>query len=229
MKLISGKRIPLNEEQFIDADTAQFYDEHARRFMMPVYRRFAKKAAGIHFSGNRVLDIGTGSGLLAIELAKAHANWQIIGIDVSENMLQLARQNAAKRGVIDKNDFQWGAAEALPFNDNYFSLVISHASLHLWKEPLKVFKEIARVTVPGGYCLIWDNIRLTAFNPLLTLAGWAMGMNAAQRRLWLQAMRSSYTLGEVGALLTKTTLKDAQITLNPYLLELNIAWRKQSK
>ncbi len=229
MRFISGARIPLNEEQFVDANTARFYDEHARRFMGLVYRRFAKKAAGISLSGNRVLDIGTGSGRPAIELAKAHTGLQITGIDVSENMLELARQNAIERGVIDKIEFQWGSGEAIPFNDNYFGLVVSHASLHLWQNPLKVFKEISRVTAPGGYCLIWDNVRLTRLNPLLSLVGWAMGMNSAQRRLWIQAMRSSYTLGEVGALLTKSALKDARITFYPWLLELGIAWKEQPK
>jgi ubiquinone/menaquinone biosynthesis C-methylase UbiE len=226
MKLISGMRIPLKEEQFISADTAKLYDEHARRFMMPIYRRFAAKAAKVNLPGKRVLDIGTGSGLLAIELAKAHPDWQIIGTDISEEMLKLARENAAREGLANRIDFRKYSAGDLPFDDGFFSLAASNASLHLWTEPLKIFEEIERVTAPGGHCLIWDNLRVNMLNPLLRWLGWAMGMNKAQRRLWLQAIQSSYTIGEAKNLLKKSALQDTRVTINPWLLELCIEWRK---
>jgi SAM-dependent methyltransferase len=226
MNIFTGKRVPLDEDQFIDFDSAQFYDEHARRFMGPVYRRFAVKAAGIITSGNRVLDIGAGSGLPAIELAQARSDWRITGIDVSENMLELARRNAAQSGLADRIEFRQATADALPFDEGCFSLVVSNASLHLWKDPLKVFKEIARVTAPGGYCLIWDNLRLSAFGLFMGLIGRAMGMDAPQRRLWRRAVRSSYTAGEAKAMLKESALQNARVTLNPWIMELGIEWRK---
>ena len=177
MKFISGKRIPLSEASFNDADFARFYDEHARRFMRPVYRRFVAKVNGIKPAGKQVLDIGTGSGRLAIELAKANPDWQITGVDVSENILKIAREDAAQFVFSDRIDFRQAPAKALPFPDEHFALVTSNASLHLWEDPLKVFKEIARVTAPGGYCFIRDNLRLTVLCPLLNLIGGAMGMN----------------------------------------------------
>jgi ubiquinone/menaquinone biosynthesis C-methylase UbiE len=194
--------------------------------MMPIYRWFAAKVARMNPAGKRVLDIGTGSGLLAIELAKARPDWQIIGTDISKDMLKIARENASREGVGDRIDFWEYSAEALPFDSDYFALVTSNASLHLWTEPLKVFKEIARVTALGGYCLIWDNLRVTTLSPLLRWLGWVMGMNKAQRRLWLQAIQSSYTIGEAKALLKKSALQDARVTINPGLVELCIQWRK---
>jgi ubiquinone/menaquinone biosynthesis C-methylase UbiE len=221
-------RVPLSEKSFTGAKAAQFYDEHARRFMRPVYRRLAKKAAGISPAGIRVLDIGTGSGYLAIELARARPDWHITGTDISADMLNLARQNAARDGLDDRIDFLRAPAAALPFADGYFSLVTSNASLHLWPDPLNVFKEIERVTSPGGYCLIWDTMRLTALNPLLNLIGWAMGMNAAQRRLWIEAIRSSYTIGEARVLLRKSALEDARVNIITGFFYLDITWEKHS-
>ncbi len=218
-------RVPLNEEQFADTESAQFYDEHARRFMGSVYRRFAARVAGISPPGKRVLDLGTGSGRLAIALAKDHPDWQITGIDISAEMLKLAGQNAAKDGLTHKIDFRQAPAAALPFPDGYFALVVSNNSLHLWAEPLKVFGEIERVTSPGGYCLIRDNLRITVLHLFINLAGWAMGMNAAQRRLWMQAIRSSYTGGEARAILKESALKDARVMTTRYF-ELSIEWRK---
>jgi ubiquinone/menaquinone biosynthesis C-methylase UbiE len=226
MKLFNSPRVPLKEEQFINSDTARFYDEHARRFMIPVYRQFAAKVAKINLPAKRVLDIGTGSGLLAIELAKARPDWQIIGTDISDEMLKLARENAKREGQVDRIDFWQYSAEALPFEDDYFGLVVSNASLHLWTDPIKIFKEIARVTAPGGYCLIWDNLRLTALFPFLRGLGWVMGMNKEQRQLWLQAIQSSYNINEAKTLIIKSVLQDARVTINPGLLELCIQWHK---
>jgi len=225
--LSKGARVPLREDEFTNADAARFYNEHARRFMGPAYRRFARKVAKISLPGKHVLDIGTGSGLLAIELAKEHPDWQISGIDISEEMLKLARQNAAQIGLSDKIDFRQAPAAALPFPDGSFDLVASHASLHLWKDPIEVFKEIARVTAPGGYCCLWDNLRVNALRPLLSLVGCLMGMNTAQRQLWRRAVRSSYTLGETKAIIKESALKDARVKFIPIFFMLGIAWRKR--
>jgi ubiquinone/menaquinone biosynthesis C-methylase UbiE len=226
MSIFSGTRITLSETQFIDVKLASFFDGHARRFMGPVYRRFAAKASRLNPPGGRTLDIGTGSGYLAIELAKARPEQQVTGIDVSEEMLKLAAGNAARSGLTGRIEFRQAQAAALPFPDGCFDLVTSNASLHLWKDPVKVFREIARVTAPGGYCLIWDNFRLRTLNPFLSLLGGVMGMNAAQRRLWMQAINSSYTAGEVKAILRESSLKGARIFHVPAVLCLGIAWKK---
>ena len=91
---------------------------------------------------------------------------------------------------------------------------------------MKVFREIIRVTAPGGYCLIWDNLRLRTLSPFLSLVGGAMGMNKAQRRLWMQAINSSYTTGEVKAILSEANIKGARIFIVPGVLYLGIEWKK---
>jgi ubiquinone/menaquinone biosynthesis C-methylase UbiE len=225
--LSKSARVLPNEAEFIDAAAARSYDEHARRFMRAVYHRFARKAARVNVPGKRVLDIGTGSGLLAVELARARPDWLICGIDVSEEMLKLARQNTTGAGLPDRIDFHQASAAALPFPDGSFALVTSSASFHLWEDPFKVFKEIARVTAPGGCCLVWDNLRLTALCPVLSLVGRAMGMNSSQRRLWLRAIRSSYTLGEARVIIKESAFKDARVTFIPMFFMFAIEWRKR--
>jgi ubiquinone/menaquinone biosynthesis C-methylase UbiE len=224
--LSPSTRVLQNEAEYIDVAVARAYDEHARRFMRIIYRRFARKAARMDIPGKQVLDIGTGSGLLAIELARVRLDWHITGIDVSEEMLKLARQNAAGAGVSDRIDFQQAEAAALPFPDDSFALVISNVSFRLWREPLKVLEEIDRVMVPGGCCLVRDNLRLWALRPLLGLAGRAMGMDTGQRRLWMRAFRSAYTLGEARSIIKESALKDARVTFIPAFLMLGIEWRK---
>jgi ubiquinone/menaquinone biosynthesis C-methylase UbiE len=226
MNWIQGKRTRLDEGFFADAGAARFYDEHARRFMGKIYRHFAGRINELGLEGPRVLDIGTGTGLLALVIAQQHSEWRLTGIDISDDMLKLAGEAAARNGLSDRTIFQNASAESLPFPDNSFDLVVSNASLHLWKEPVKVMDEIARVTVPGGYCLIWDSLRLLVFTPLLRLPGVIMGMNNPQRRLWMKAVASAYTPGEARSLLRRSMMKKARVKAGLSLLELEIEWQK---
>jgi ubiquinone/menaquinone biosynthesis C-methylase UbiE len=226
MEIFQGKRIRLDEAFFKDAALARFYDEHARRFMGVIYRRFADRVNALDLTGKRVLDIGSGTGLLAIVLAKEHPEWQVTGIDISEDMLNLARETAARNDLSGRVLFQNASAEDLPFPDGSFDLVVSNASLHLWKDPVKVMDEIARVTAPGGYCLIWDNLRFFLSRLVLGLLGRALRMNKPQRQLWMEAVASAFTPGEAKALLKKSAMKGAQVKADFILIELEIEWRK---
>jgi ubiquinone/menaquinone biosynthesis C-methylase UbiE len=146
-----SSRIPLEETQFTRREAARFYDAHARRFMMPVFRRFAARAAKICPPGSRVLDAGTGSGLAAIELAKARPDLRITGIDIAEDMLVLARENVCGAALDGQITLQRADAAGLPFPGGFFDVVVSNASLHLWQNPVKVFNEMARAA-GGSVC-----------------------------------------------------------------------------
>jgi ubiquinone/menaquinone biosynthesis C-methylase UbiE len=216
-------------ESFSGKEATQQYDEHAERFMQPVYRRFAAKIAKTKAPGYRVLDIGTGGGRLAIALAKMGGReWRITGIDISQDMLDIARKNVAQAGLNDKIALQQSSGSAMPFADGDFDLVVSNASLHHWIDPPEVFNEIGRVTAPGGFCLIRDNLRLpVAASPLISLIGLTMGMDKSGRQLWHRAIQASYTPGEGRILLNNSALKSAHITINPVFLDLSIEWWKK--
>ena len=77
----------------------------------------------------RILDIGTGSGCIAIALKKAHPEWQITGIDVSEEAIEVARENARRNGVEVAFHVMDIMAESLDFNEEFltsFDLVVSN-------------------------------------------------------------------------------------------------------
>jgi ubiquinone/menaquinone biosynthesis C-methylase UbiE len=226
LSLVSG-RVPLKEEPFSGIELCRSYDEHAKRFMMPVYRDCVRKILKKSPGGSRILDIGTGSGLMAIELLKALKSeaW-ITGIDISEDMLSIAHQNAQKAGLDSKIDFKVSSAAAMPFSDGSFDIVVSNASLHHWIDPQAVFREIKRVTVKGGFCFMRDNMRLSPiFNPLISLISRIKGMNEGQHDLWIKAIQAGYTVPELKALLKKTGLQNYKVTINPAFLDLNIQCR----
>ncbi len=97
-------------------------------------------------SGARVLDVGTGTGIVARELATRGC--QIVGVDVSGPMLEHARAR------VPEGTFVEAAAEALPFADASFDAAVSAQAFHWFDQPKALF-EIARVVRPGGTVAVW--------------------------------------------------------------------------
>jgi SAM-dependent methyltransferase len=124
------------------------------RFFGPITRRVVTEAdllsAARVTRGSRVLDVGTGVGHLAA--ACAAAGGDVVGVDIAEAMVRLAR--VAHPEVA----FGRGDAEALPFNDSTFDAVLANfAILHVGR-PSAAASEFARVLAPGGRVVLttWD-------------------------------------------------------------------------
>jgi ubiquinone/menaquinone biosynthesis C-methylase UbiE len=133
------------------------YAEFARDTpaMRDEYRRLAVKAAAAIQAG-RVLEIGAGPGFVAIEIAKLLPEVQLVGLDLSETMIDIATGNAREQGVSERVAFREGDASKMPFDDASFDFVISSGSLHHWQEPGRIFQEVRRVLKPGCRALISD-------------------------------------------------------------------------
>jgi ubiquinone/menaquinone biosynthesis C-methylase UbiE len=219
-----NNRIPLKEEAFQGENLCRLYDEHAKSYMIPVYRHFARTIANLNLIGSRVLDIGTGSGLLAIEIAKIlKSDFHITAIDISENMLQIAQDNVKKAGLSRRIDLKVSSASALQFPEHSFDLIVSNASLHHWTNPLAAFNEIERVSTKGGFFLIRDNMRLLpVLIPFMTCISHFKGMNDFQRNLWINAIKAGYTISELNNLLKISNLKNYKVSIYPTFWDLNI-------
>ncbi|NIN52830.1 MAG: methyltransferase domain-containing protein [Nitrososphaeria archaeon] len=119
------------------------------------YRRLADKTASIVQEG-RLLEIGPGPGYISIEIAKLLPEMEIIGLDISDTMIEIAEKNAYEDGLSERIVFKKGDASKIPFEDSWFDFVISSGSLHHWKKPIQVFNEIYRVLKQGCRALIFD-------------------------------------------------------------------------
>ncbi|MCA9521637.1 MAG: arsenite methyltransferase [Myxococcales bacterium] len=106
--------------------------------------------------GDVVLDLGSGAGLdLLIASKKAGPSGRVIGIDMTDAMIERARANVAKAGVTNV-EVRKGLIEALPVEDASVDWVISNCVINLSPEKERVFAEIARVLKPGGRMLVSD-------------------------------------------------------------------------
>jgi len=98
------------------------------------------------------LEIGFGSGMFIKKYA-SHVS-RIAGIDISEDMVNLA--SSINKDLIEsgKAEFKQGEVLSLPWPDNEFSVVVGIETFYFWPEPVKSLKEIYRVLVPGGRIVI---------------------------------------------------------------------------
>jgi ubiquinone/menaquinone biosynthesis C-methylase UbiE len=119
------------------------------------YERLAARFAPVHEqlvdalridSGDRVLDIATGTGEIAVRAAARGAH--VTGIDIAEPMLVKARRRAEEEGVHVR--FDLGDAEYLPYEDACFDVVVSNFGLIFAPDHANVAAELARVACPGA-------------------------------------------------------------------------------
>lgn len=119
------------------------------------YTYVARRVASRIVSG-RVLDVGTGPGYLPIEIVKVTNEVEVVGIDVSKDMIRIAEKNAQRAGVEDRVRFEVVDAKQMHYEDSSFDLVVSTGSFHHWKKPIQVLNEIYRVLKPHCYALIYE-------------------------------------------------------------------------
>jgi SAM-dependent methyltransferase len=116
--------------------------------------RIRRLVAGARLTGSeRVLDIATGPGYIAEAFAGIAR--EVIGVDLTEAMLDIARERTKERGVLNVS-FRAADAENLPFETGAFDVVVCRLALHHLLKPLDVLREMTRVCRAGGTVLVED-------------------------------------------------------------------------
>jgi SAM-dependent methyltransferase len=132
---------------FVDVSA---YQRFMGRYSDALAHKFAR-SAGVT-TGDRVCDVGCGTGALTTVLADLAGRENVAGVDPSEPFVDQARTR------VPGAELHVGSAEALPFDDDTFDIAVSQLVLHFVSDPPKAAAEMARVTRPGGRvaACVWD-------------------------------------------------------------------------
>lgn len=136
----------------IPAPAAVLYNALPARLLKKPQKKLAQTITEQIKSGT-IVDVGSGTGYLAIEVAKAAPSAKVWGIDLSKKMVEIARRHAAGLSNVR---FEHGNAMKLPFAENSVDFIVSTGSFHHWKHPLKIFDECFRVLKNGREGWILD-------------------------------------------------------------------------
>ena len=140
----------------VGTETAARYAEMADGLMIQ-YRGFLGHLKTLDV-GNRYLEIGPGPGVLTTAVAREKPNAQITGIEMSSDMVSVAREYIERAGLADRARFLIGDAgnEEIFGSLGQFDLIYSTFSLYHWSEPKKVIQNLLSVLADGGVIYIHD-------------------------------------------------------------------------
>ncbi len=116
--------------------------------------RIRRLVAAAQLAGTeRVLDIATGPGYIAEAFAGVAR--EVVGVDLTDAMLTIAKERTRERGISNVS-FRAADAQNLPFDNGAFEVVVCRLALHHLLEPLQVLREMARVCRAGGRVVVED-------------------------------------------------------------------------
>jgi SAM-dependent methyltransferase len=194
-------------------DAAKAYEA---LFVPALFRQWAAKVADAAAlrTGQRVLDVACGTGVLAREAAaRVGAAGRVVGIDPNPGMLAVAAQLAP--GV----EWREGAAESLPFPNRSFNAVVSQFGLMFFRDRHQALQEMRRALIPGGRLVVavWNSLEeIPAYASLVTLLEETAGRRAAD------ALRAPFVLGDrrdFARLASQAGLDPARIQTNQGVAE----------
>ena len=103
-----------------------------------------------------ILDLATGTADLAIAVAKRNPQAHLIGMDISEKMLDIGKEKVKQQNLANQIELRLGDAAALPFEDNSFDAVTVAFGVRNFEDLGKGLSEISRVLKPGGHAVVLE-------------------------------------------------------------------------
>lgn len=210
---------------FLDnINDTRIYDIDIRISMSIPIEKTSRIIADKIKEGDKVLDAGCNTGLVALMAAMAAPACQITGIEDNSNLVTVAGENyclasmmygamknAGKTNTVFANiDFKYSNMEKLPFPDNSLDIVYSFARMHRWTSPVKVLKEIKRVCKKNGIIYICD----TARDAHEGMVSFILQYTSRGVKEFMEELKASYTTSEVKEMLKESGLGDLDICLD---------------
>jgi ubiquinone/menaquinone biosynthesis C-methylase UbiE len=199
----------LEPEVMDSAEEARDYDamDHAT-----VNRVFVTDFLAVWDRRNPILDVGTGTAQIPIEVCRQAPAAQVVAIDLAEHMLRLGQENVRRAGLAERVQLQRLDAKSLPFAAGTFAAVISNSIIHHIPEPAGALAEMVRVAAAGAVLFVRDLLRpaneAAVEHLVATYAGEA---NAHQQQMFGDSLRAALTLEEIRGLVAALSFDPATV------------------
>ncbi len=203
-------------EQTVDRELRQFWGVGYAEFIAQLLDRLNMSTAGV------TLDVATGRGVIPLALTE-RAGWtgQVVGLDITPEMLKGARLGLAERGAWSRVSLVCGSGMRLPFGDSAFDTAICALATHHMRVPV-LLAELHRVLRPGGQLLIADVALASLFRTLpgrlllRTLAWWyGRREGAARMQAEMEAVPNMLTPEQWRAFLRQAGFTVVDLTTIP--------------
>ena len=152
--------------------------------------------------GGTLLDVGTGTARIPIELAGVDPWARILGADLAEHMLAVASRNVARACLERRIELDQVDAKGLPYLNARFEAVVSNTIIHHVPRPEFVLLEILRLVAAGGTVFVRDLVRPDAADQVTALVDlYTKGESPSARALFEASLHAALTLAEIRAML----------------------------
>ena len=180
-------------------DFSRQYAEMAKKRAMQ-YAGFLKELGSLDIRG-RYLEIGAGSGMLAVTIVQEHPDVQITAVDLSPENVFVAKEYVESKGLQDRIRFVVGDAEDAGLIDTLgkFDLVYGTYTLHHWQDPRKAIRNLTGAVAEGGVLYLYDLRR-----------AWWLYWVPIHNGFW-DSIRAAYVPKEVRGMLQDTGIDRCEI------------------
>jgi ubiquinone/menaquinone biosynthesis C-methylase UbiE len=202
----------LEPEIMMDEAEVKAYDSLTRQYLEILHAGFVETILALTPAGGRFLDVGTGTGWIAIGVAKLDPSCHVTGIDLSNAMLAVATENARVEQVSDRVTFQRGNASKIPFPDGSFDAVFCHNMLHHIPEPISLIREMKRVAKPNGAFAVRDLVRLSPLETFLHVNLFGFSYSALMKKEYRDSILASLSSSEWRDLFNEADIAGSKIT-----------------
>jgi ubiquinone/menaquinone biosynthesis C-methylase UbiE len=199
----------LEPEVMDTREEARDYDamDHAA-----VNRVFVADFLAVWDGQNPILDVGTGTAQIPIELCRQAATARVVALDMAQEMLRVAEENVRRASLEGRLRLEQADAKALAFAEHTFAAVISNSIVHHIPEPKRVLAEMLRVVKPGGTLFIRDLLRPDNEATVQRLVAlYAGDANAHQQQMFAESLRAALTLTEMRSLIANLDCDPATV------------------
>jgi ubiquinone/menaquinone biosynthesis C-methylase UbiE len=207
----------LEPEVMDTAEEAADYDAMDHRAVNGAFCIDFLEAAG-RLKIKRILDVGTGTALIPIDLCSRAPDVHVVAIDLAEHMLRLARANVERAHLQDRISLELRDAKSAGWSDGAFDAVISNSIVHHIPEPADALAEMWRLVGRGGALFVRDlsrpkdDVRVEALVEKYAPEG--DDRDNRQRALFEASLRAALTPVEIETIAKRIGIANAKVTVS---------------